>query len=176
MPRLFKVAVGPETALATQTTARAPLPWPPCFTSPRIHPGVVFAAVGSLGLVTTDSSQGQRSWSAVGPKAAVETTLTRLAAMSPYATFVRWTVSSSCQIEIPAELIRLASGHVPVSIREAVGRVEDDAAREGSLQTSSAARYGRNEVLAIIFVLSVIQVGFVPAALAGNVPAKWQTA
>ena len=68
----------------------------------------MFAAVGSLGLVTTDSSQGQRSWSAVGPKAAVVTTLARLAAMSPYAAFVRWTGPSSCQMEIPAELIRLA--------------------------------------------------------------------
>ena len=84
----------------------------------------MFAAVGSLGLVTTDSSQGQRSWSAVGPKAAVETTLTRLAAMSPYATFVRWTltVSSSCQMEIPAELIRLAmslsaSGKLSVGLK-----------------------------------------------------------
>ena len=85
-------------------------------------------------------------------------------------------MSSSCQMEIPAELIRLASGHVPVSIREAVGRIEDDAAREGGLQPASAARYGRDEDLAIIFVLSVIQVGFVPAALAGNVPAEWQTA
>ena len=68
----------------------------------------MFAAVASLGLVTTDSSRGRCSWSAVGLEAAVVTTLARLAAMSPYAAFVRWTGSSSCQMEIPAELIRLA--------------------------------------------------------------------
>ena len=49
----------------------APLPRPPCCASPRIHPGVVLAAVASLGLVTTDSSLGRRSLSAEGSVAAV---------------------------------------------------------------------------------------------------------
>ena len=66
------------------------------------------ATVASLGLVTTDSNLGRRSWSAEGSVAAVVTTLTRLAAMSPYAALVSWTGSSSCQMDMPAELIRLA--------------------------------------------------------------------
>ena len=86
----------------------APLPRPPCWVSPRIHPGVVLAIVASLGLVTTDSNLGRRRWSAAGSVAVLVTNLTRLAAMSPYAALVRWTGSSSSQMEMPAELMRLA--------------------------------------------------------------------
>ena len=68
------------------------------------------------------------------------TNLTRLAAMSPYAALVRWTGSSSSQMEMPAELVRLAnSGHVPIPIRKAVSGVEDDTPRKGCLQAASAA-------------------------------------
>ena len=68
----------------------------------------MLATVASLGLVTTDSNLGQRRWSAAGSVAVLVTSLTRLPAMSPYAVLVRWAGSSSSQMEMPAELMRLA--------------------------------------------------------------------
>ena len=96
--------------------------------------------------------------------------------MSLYAALVRWTGSSSSQMEMPAELMRLANGHVPIPIREAVSWVEDDAPRKGCLQAASAARYGRAEDLAKILVSKILKIGFVIAAFSEDVAAKWQTA
>ena len=92
------------------------------------------------------------------------------------------TVSRVCEVDrvllLPDGDVSWAdkAGHVPVSISKAVFQIKDDATREGGLRTASAACYGRNKDLAIIFVLSIFQVGFVPAELAGDVVAKWKTA
>ena len=66
--------------------------------------------------------------------------------------------------------------HIPIHIREAVGWVENNAAREGGLKAASAAGYGRDQNLAKILVATVLQVGFIPATFAGDVAPEWQSA
>ena len=59
-------------------------------------------------------------------------------------------------MEMPAELMRLANGHFPIHIREAVSGIEDVTSRKGCLQAALTARYGHAEDLAKILVTPVL--------------------
>ena len=63
------------------------------------------------------------------------------------------------------------AGHVFFRICKAIHRVEDNTSREGGLQDASADRYGRAKNLVEALVVTILQMGLVPAALAGDVAA-----
>ena len=159
-----------EATTASKTSARgSPAPASLlCFA--KDPPGVLLAAVASLGRVTTDSNLGRRRGVSSGLSHQLDQTgrdvlVGRVSEMD--GVFLQPYGNASRADE---------AGKVTIPIREAVSGIEDDAPRKGCLQAASAARNGRAEDLAEILISAVLKMALATAALSGDVVAKWQTA